>query len=296
MSTKLLVFCLALFATFANAQQLNCTVTVNSEKIPNANPQTFRTLEKSITEFVNKSDWTGESYRQGERIQCSMYITLDTYASDQYTGTIQIQSARPVYNSTYSSPVFNFNDKDFSFRYVEFENLSFNPTSFDSNLVSVLAFYSFMIIGIDADTFAPQGGRSWFEIAQEITSVAQQGGYKGWSQADGNQNRYFLVNDMLSSTFSPYRDAMYQYHFEGLDNMSKDLKASKQKIIEAVETLSTLNSVRPNAFLTRVFFDAKSDEIVSIFSGGPQVPITDLADTLSRISPTNSGKWSAIKF
>lgn len=296
MNNRILLFFFLLAVGFAEAQQLNCTVTVNADKIANANPQTFKTLQKSIAEFVNKTDWTGDIYKQGERINCSMFITIDSYASDQFTGSIQVQSSRPVYGSTYSTPIFNFNDKDLSFRYVEFENLAFNPTSFDSNLVSVLAFYSFFIIGLDADTFESQGGRSWFDIAQEVSNVAQQGGYKGWSQADGNQNRYFLITDVLSNTYSPYREAMYQYHFEGLDNMSKDLKSSKQKIVESIETLSSLYQVRPNAFLTRVFFDAKSDEIVSIFSAGPQIPITDLVDILNRLSPLNSSKWNGIKF
>ena len=277
------------------AQQLNCTVTVNSATITNANLQTFKTLEKSISEFVNKTDWTGEVYKQNERINCSMYITLNSFNSDQYSATIQVQSARPVYNSTYSSPILNFNDKDFSFRYVEFENLIFNPTSFDSNLVSVLAFYSFMIIGMDGDTFSPQGGTGWLEVAQEVANVAQQGGYKGWSQSDGNQTRFFLVNDMLATTFAPFRAAMYQYHFEGLDVMAKDLKSAKENIKLSLSTLSEIYAVRPNAFLNRIFFDAKSDEIVSIFSGGPIVPIADLVDNLNRISPLNTSKWTAIK-
>lgn len=292
---KVLTFLIILAAATGSAQQLNCTVTVNSASIPNANAQTFRTLENAISEFVNKTDWTGEVYKQGEKIDCSMYITLSTYNTDQYAATIQVQSARPVFNSTYSTPVMNFMDKDFNFRYVEFENLIFNPTSFDSNLVSVLSYYSFMILGMDADTFSPSGGTGFFEIAQEIVNVAQQGGYKGWSQSDGNQNRYFLVNDMLSNTFSPFREAMYQYHFEGLDNMARDQKTAKENIKASLTTLAQIHSVRPNAFLTRIFFDAKSDELVSIFSGGPAIPVADLVDNLNRISPLNSSKWANMK-
>lgn len=285
-----------LLAGFAHAQQLNCTVTINSNSIANANQGTFRTLERSIAELVNRTDWTGTEYRQGEKIECSMYITLNTYDSNNYAATIQVQAARPVFNSTYSTPIFNYNDKDFTFSYVEFQNLTYDPTSYSSNLVSVISFYAYMILGIDGDTFAPNGGTEWFETAQEIVSVAQQGGSKGWNQSEGNQNRYFLVNDMLSNTFSPFREAMYQYHFEGLDNMAKDQKAAKQKIAESIKTLSKIYSVRPNAFLTRVFFDAKSDEIVSVFSGGPVITAADLPDNLNKLSPLNSGKWSAIKF
>jgi hypothetical protein len=296
MSNKFFIFFALLTAGFAQAQQLNCTVTVNSNSIANANTNTFKTLERSIAEFVNKTDWTGTEYKQSERIECSMYITLNTYDSNNYSATIQIQAARPVYNSTYSSPIFNYNDKDLTFTYVEFQNLTYDPTSYSSNLVSVLSFYAYMILGIDGDTFAPQGGSQWLETAQEICNVAQQGGSKGWTQSDGNQNRYFLVNDMLSNTFSPFREAMYQYHFEGLDAMAKDTKLAKQKVAESIDTLSKIYSVRPNAFLTRVFFDAKSDEIVSIFSGGPAIAASNLPDNLNKLSPLNSGKWAAIKF
>lgn len=287
---------LLLFCGLSQAQQLNCTVTVNGDKIANANVNTFKTLERSIGEFVNKTDWAGGEYKQGERINCSMYITLNSYDSNQYAGTIQIQSSRPIYNSTYSSPVFNYNDKDFSFAYTEFQNLTYDPNSYTSNLVSVLSFYAFMIIGMDADTFAEKGGTQFIETAQEICSVASQGGSKGWTQSEGTQNRYFLVNDMLSNTYSPFREAMFEYHFEGLDTMAKDLKPAKEKIASSIKTLSKLYQVRPNAFLTRVFFDAKSDEIVSIFSGGPDISFPELSDNLNKLSPLNSGKWNTIKF
>ena len=287
---------LVLCGLSAQSQQLNCQVTVNYDKIPNQNVNAFRTLERSLNEFVNNTDWTGTSYNQSQRIQCSMFITLNSFDSDQYTATIQVQSSRPVYDSTYSTPILNVNDKDFNFRYIEYENLVFSPNTFESNLVSTIAFYCYMIIGMDADSFAPEAGTPWLEVAREITSVAQQGGYKGWSQSDGNQNRFFLVNDMLSATYAPFRQAMYEYHFKGLDMMAKDQKAAKENIIASLETLARVHSVRPNAYLTRVFFDAKSDEIVSIFSGGPSVSITGLVENLGRLSPLNNTKWSAIKF
>lgn len=292
------IFSLFLVLIFGctQAQELNCIVTVNADKIGSTNTQVFKTLEKSLNEFMNKTAWTGQVYKQNEKINCSMFITLTGYSSDQFTGTIQVQSSRPVFNSTYASPVLNYNDKDFNFRYIEFENLTYNPTSFDSNLVSVMAFYSYMIIGMDADTFSPQGGSKYLEMAQDVSNVALQGGFKGWSQADGNQNRYFLINDMLSNTFSPFRESMYQYHYEGLDMMNKDLKLAKENIKSSLKTIGKIYEVRPNAFLTRVFFDAKSDEIVSIFSGGPNIAIADLVENLNKISPLNSSKWAGIKF
>ena len=226
---------------------------------------------------------------------CDTNVQVNSYDSNQFTATLQVQSTRPIFNSTYASPIFNYMDNDFSFRYVEFETLQFNPSTFDSNLVSVLAFYSYMIIGFDADTYALMSGNKHYEIAQQIASVAQQSGYKGWSQTDSNQNKYFLANDVLSGTFDAYRTALYQYHREGLDVMSSDLKTGKDKVIVALNTLSEIYKVRPNAFLTRVFFDAKVDELVSILSGGPRVSLSDTIESLNRMSPLNTSKWSAIK-
>ncbi len=278
-----------------NSQQLNCTITVNSQQITNVNQQIFKTLQSSLTDFVNKTDWTGQVMKQNEKINCSIYITLTSGSTDQFSGTIQVQSSRPIFDSSYSSPVFNFNDKDFNFRYVEFENLIYNPNAFDSNLVSVIAYYCHVILGLDADSFVENSGTPFLDAAQNIASMAQQSGYKGWSQSEGNQNRYFLISDLLSPTFKEIRSASFQYH-SALDGMTKDLKVAKEKVKSAVIGLKNVHSVRPNAFLTRVFFDAKSDEIVSIFSGGPSISITDLVDNLNRVSPMNSSKWSTIKY
>ena len=292
---NILILFLVLIFSCSQARELNCTVTVNAQKLPNANQSVFKTLETALNEFVNRTQWTSQNFKQNEKINCSMYITISSNNSDQFVATIQVQSSRPIHNSSYASPILNFNDKDFSFKYAEFESLNYNPTAFESNLVSVISFYSYVILGMDADSFVAESGNTYFETAQNISNVAQQSGYKGWNQADGNQSRYFLINDLLSPTFREVRQTMYDYH-NGLDLMNQDLKASKEKIKKSLLNLSKLNATRPNAFLTRVFFDAKSDEIVSIFSGGPTISITDLVDNLNRISPLNSSKWSSIKY
>jgi hypothetical protein len=292
---KIIIFLLFLVSSVVQSQQLNCTVTVNAQKMANPNQQVFKTLQSTLTDFINKTDWTGQVMTQNEKINCSIYITLLSGSTDQFSGTIQVQSSRPVYDSSFSTPIFNFNDKDFNFRYTEFENLIYNPTSFDSNLVSVISFYCNIILGLDADSFVAQSGTSQLDVAQNIANVAQQGGYKGWTQSDGNQNRYFLINDLLSPTFSEVRNVSFHYN-TALDGMSKDLKTAKEKIKTALLGLNEVHSIRPNSFLTRVFFDAKSDEIVSLFSGGPSVSITELVDSLNRVSPMNSSKWSSIKY
>ncbi|WP_395054150.1 DUF4835 family protein, partial [Flavobacterium sp.] len=232
---SLLVF-LSVF--MSQSQELNCKVVVDYSKLAATNSQVFKNLQLSLNDFVNKTAWTDKKFEQNERIDCSIFITLNGYDSNQFDATIQVQSSRTIFNSTYSSPILNINDKDFSFRYIEFEALNYNPNSFDSNLMSVIAFYANIIIGIDAESFSVEGGNQYFEAAQNIVNQAAQGGYKGWNQSDGGiQNRYFLISDLVSSTYKPYRDAMLEYHFNGLDGMATDLKTSKQNIITSINTL-----------------------------------------------------------
>lgn len=295
---RLILLLMVLVLSFTgNAQELNCTVKINFERITDANPQVFRTLERALGDFINNTRWTNRTYANNERIECSMFFNISAFDNaNNFSGTLQVQSSRPIFNSTYSSPVLNFNDKDANFSYNEGQVLFYNPNSFDSNLISLIAFYANMIIGLDADTFQENGGTEYYTVAQSIVSLAQQSGYKGWGQGEGgNQNRFFMVNDILSNTFSPFREALYGYHREGLDRMSDNPKEAKQNAAAAIKTLAQVHSVRPNAFLTRMFFDAKSDEIVSVFSGGPVITVTELVDNLSRISPLNSTKWNAIK-
>lgn len=292
---KIVFFFLFLSFGYVHAQQLNCTVTVNAQNMGNPNLQVYKTLETSLNEFINKTDWTEQSYKQQEKINCSMYITLLSHNSDQFTATIQVQSSRPVFNSSYETPVLNINDKDFGFTYTEFENLIFNVNSFQSNLVSVISFYTYMIVGMDRETFEFKSGDPYFQTAQTIATVAQQSNNKGWSQLDGNQNRYFLINDLLSPTYNEIRKTVFDYH-QGLDLMTENSKLAKEKIKSALLSLNKLYNSKPNAYLTRVFFDAKSDEVASVFSGGPSITITDLVENLNKISPMNSSKWAMLKY
>ncbi len=292
---KIVVCFMMLFFGLSQAQELNCSVTLNVEKLANTNQQVFRTLEKSLREFVNNTKWTSLNFKANEKIECSFFFTINTFTGDQFSGTLQVQASRPVFNSTYMSPILNINDSNIEFTYTEFQNLTFSPNSFDSNLISLMAFYANMIIGIDADTFALQGGSSGLENAQNIVSISQ-GHSKGWNQSDGSQNRYLLVNDMLSPTYGSFRKAMYEYHLKALDKMSENQKEAKENIKIALKTLKEVNDVRPNAYITRVFFDAKTDEIVSIYTDGPKINVTDVIEVLNNISPTNSSKWGQISY
>lgn len=288
---------LLLFTSTTQAQELNCSVKVNAQTLANSNQPIFKTLETSLTDFVNKTKWTTRKFKKGERIDCTILINVTSYGADQFAATLQVSSSRTAFGSNYASPVLNINDKDFNFRYTEFEMLVFNPNSFDSNLVAVIAYYAYVIIGFDADTFELNSGRPFYQQAQEIVNLAQQSTFRGWSQNDGgNQNRFFLVNDLMSGTFDPFREVLYNYHIKGIDLMSENVAKGKEGIKTALLDLNKVHAVRPNAFLTRVFFDAKSDEILSLFSSGPQVKIADLVDNLNRVSPLNASKWATIKF
>jgi len=278
-----------------NSQELNCTISINSDKIPGSNKQIFKTLESALNEFVSQKRWTNFNYKAQERIDCNLTLTILEQTGSELKGHIQIQSSRPIYNSTYLTSIFNFKDDNFSFRYTEFEPLLFNENSFESNLVSVVSFYIYTIIGMDADTFALNAGTSFYTKAQDVVVQAQQSGYAGWNQNDGSQTRFALIDNILSPTYSKYREALYKYHLKGLDAMTTDKDQAKTEIANAIFDLKSIFDVKPNAFLLRVFMDSKSDEIVDVFSDGPRFDTSKLKDDLLRISPINAAKWNKIK-
>jgi hypothetical protein len=225
-----------------------------------------------------------------------MVINVSNYENDSFSATLQVSSSRPVFNSTYSSPVYNYNDRDFNFKYLEFQNLVFNPLQFESNLVSVISFHVFMILGMDADTFTLNGGDEYFAQAQTIANYSQQLNGQGWKLEDGLQSRFALIDNLLSPTFKEIRSTMYTYHREGMDVMAEDTKKGKSTVIDTLSELQKIHRRRPNSYLMRVFFDAKSDELMDILSGGPSVNITEAVDILNKIAPMHSQKWRKIKF
>lgn len=278
-----------------NAQELNCTVSVNSDKIPGSNKKVFTTLETSLNEFVNQKRWTSFNFKPQERINCNFTITILEQSGNDFKGHIQIQSSRPVYNATYLTPIFNFKDDNFAFQYTEYEPLQFNQNSFESNIVSIVTFYSYIILGMDADSFMLNGGSNYYTMAQNVLAQAQQSGYSGWNQNDGSKTRYTLIDNLISPTYSKFREAMYQYHRNGLDIMSGETKKAKDNIGNSITMLKAIFDARPNAFLIRVFMDSKSDEIAKVFSEGPRYDTFKLKEDLMKISPINAAKWNEIK-
>ncbi|UCD62363.1 MAG: DUF4835 family protein [Flavobacteriaceae bacterium] len=297
MRNFLILFFSFLFASYINAQELNCTITVNADQVNQTNRQIFLTLERALNDFVNKSQWTNRIYNENERVNARMFITVTDYASDRFSANIQIQSSRPVFNTSYESPIFNYKDNEFNFRYIEFEPLVYNPNVFDSNLVGVISYYVYIMLGLDADTFALEGGTEFYKEAQQIVNQAQGSGSLGWSQnASNNRTRFVLVDNLLSNTFREYRIAMYNYHRKGLDILGDNNSTGKQVIAGSMRLFETLTQRRPNAFLIQTFFDAKSEEIQDIFSDGPKVDVVSLKETLNKVAPFYSSTWDEITY
>jgi hypothetical protein len=292
----LLAIVLLFSLTTVQSQELNATVTIDAEQTGQPNQQVFRTLETQLTEYINNTKWTDKVYKNQERIDCNFSLIISSYESDSFGATLQVQASRPIYGSTYDSPIYNYNDRQFNFDYIEFQPLVFNINNFDSNLMSVLAYHVYTIIGLDADTFEANGGQEYFDIAKQIVNTAAGSNFAGWRGTDGTQSRFRYNDAIISNVYKEFHDAMYKYHREGLDLMSEEPKRAKQNVITAIALLKNINDRRPNSFLLRTFFDAKSDEIQDVFSGGPSVEITRLIENLNRMAPTKRSNWSKIKF
>jgi hypothetical protein len=295
MKKYILIFGLIFLGNQAFSQELNCSVQINAQQTGQPNLSIFKTLENALTEFINETNWTNQNFEDHEKINCDIVINLTSYDAGAFSGSLQIQSSRPVYGSAMTTPIFTSKDSQFSFQYVEFENLDYNPNSFDSNLVSVIAYYVYTVLGMDADTFSPMGGSDYFQEANQIVGTAQQSSYPGWQPGD-DKSRYRFSADIISTDFEPFRQAMYTYHRQGLDVMSEDVKAGKQKVAEAIALMAQLNNINMNSSVVRAFFDAKHIELEKIFSGGPSVDITGVVDDLNDLAPQYSKNWGNINY
>jgi hypothetical protein len=293
---KILYILIFVFIAQVKAQELNCLVIVNADQIQNTNSQIYNTLQNEITEYINNTKWTNSNYKPHEKISCAITLNiLEQPSSNEFKGNIQIQASRPVFNSTYQTPIFNYKDDNLSFTYNEFQPLIYNENSFESNLVSILTFYAYTIIGIDADTFSLKGGEQFHQLAENVVNLAQQGGFSGWNRIDGSNTRYQLNENILSPVYEDFRKVLYEYHIKGLDLMSENKKEAKNNVANAIMNLQNIYNRRANAYLLRVFMDTKSDEIIDVFSDGPRINSTNLKELLLKIYPTFSTKWEKIK-
>ena len=282
-----------------SAQELNCNVQVVTQQIQGTNKKIFQTLQAAVYEFVNTRTWTNNVYSYNERIECNILINLtDQISSDEFKGTIQVQARRPVFNTTYNTTMLNFVDNNFHIRYVEFEPLEFNETSYLSNLTSILAYYIYIIIGIDNDSFSFEGGSLYFEKAEAIVMNAQNAPFAGWKpyEGSGNKNRYWLVKNILDVEYSPVREFFYRYHRMGLDKLESATNEARIEIIEGLRLIQEVYRKKPDPylFLLQVIFDAKADEFVNIFSESFTEEKGRVLKILKEIDPSNSRKYEKI--
>ncbi len=281
------------------AQELNCQVNINYSQIQGStNKQIFDQLEKSIFEFMNNTNkWTNNIYTTQERIECSIFITINQQlGTDEYSGSIQVQAQRPVYKSSYKTKILNVQDEYFQFKFQQFSQLEFNLNKFDNNLTSVLAYYAYVILAVDADSFAPLGGTEYWQKAQIIVNNAQSASETGWqSNQQGQKNRYWLVENTLQPRYKGIRDCMYAYCRNGLDMMYEKVDEGRANVQKALDLLVPVAKLNPASYPMQLFFNAKADEVINIFKGAQPDEKTKVQETLMIVDPANTTKYLKIQ-
>ena len=295
-----LLFLYCLFVTPAISQELNCNISVSTSQLQGTNKQVFVTLQKALADFMNNTVWTNNVFEINERIECNLLFNITAEVSTgSYEGTLNIQARRPVYSSSYNTVMFNYIDNDIAFDYLEFDPLEFSENTHISNLTSLLAYYAYIIIGLDYDSFSNDGGTPFFQKAEKIVNNAQSSGKVGWRAADsrGRTNRYWLINNILDQDYKPLRGFNYQYHRLGLDMMDKSVEGARMTIKDSLIELEKFHSSKPDPFMHyfQVVLDAKSNEIVQIFSAASSEDKRRIINIMTKIDPANINKYDALK-
>ncbi len=291
----IVVLVILIFAQASKAQDLNCKVQIITQQLATTDKSIFIEMEKSIFEFINNTKWTTDIIQINERIECNLIINVkEQLGIDEFKATAQIQSSRPVFNTSYNSTMFNYMDEDWTFKYIINQPLEFNENDARSNLTSLIAYYVYVIVGLDYDSYSLFGGTTYFQKARQIVNNAQTLPGKGWKAFDGTRNRFILVDNLLDNNFKPVRETVYKYHRLGLDVMSQNIDNGRDEIKELLPKLLKLAKERPNSMILNIFFSAKSDELVNIFSRAVQSDKQAIIQTLSEIDPGNSNKYQQI--
>lgn len=281
------------------SQELNCNIQISAQKIQGSNRQVFETMQRDIYEFMNNTVWTNNVYSYSERIDCNVLINIsEQLSADEFKGTIQIQLRRPVFNTTYNSTILNFIDNNFQFDYVEFQPLEFDPTTHRSNLVSVLAYYVYIILGFDYDSFAPFGGTEFFQMAEKIVTNAQNAPEAGWKPYDGsrNRNRYWLVKNILDKEYEEIRQFIYEYDIRGLDKMESSVSEARTSMAQSLILLQDVYRRKPDPYMYyfQIVLDSKSEEFINIFSEAFPEEKSRVVQILTEIDPSNKTKYEDI--
>mgnify|MGYP001684938154 FL=1 len=280
------------------AQELEAKVNVNHQKINQSSTAVFDDLQQQLTEFINTRQWTNMQFRKNERIRCTFNIIVNKYneSDNSFECTLSVQSVRPVYNSAYTTTAFSIQDPSFNFRFQQYDKLEFRPDVIDNELTALIAYYAYLIIGIDNDTMSPLGGTDALTVAQSIVNNAQSFPSKGWKAFDDSKNRYAIINDMLDSGMEPFRRMQYKYYREGLDIMAENADRGRAAITEAIGLLQKSHENKSLSSLPQVFTDIKADELVNIYKGkGTTAEKEKIVEILSNINASKNSSWRQMK-
>ena len=298
---KLSLLIILLFtAAISDAQELKATVTVVSSQVGNSvNPGVFRTLQTALNNFINNRKWTSDNFLPNEKIECNFLLNLEATAdANVYSANLTVQAARPIFNSSYRSPIINFRDENVLFKYVEFQQLDFNENRVSgsdaqvANLTAVLAYYVNMILAFDYDSFSLHGGDMYFQKAQNIVNNAPDGrAISGWKAFDGNRNRYWLVENMLNSRYNIMHDVYYNYYRLGMDKLYEDENQARGEVMNVLNLLNSFNTDNPNKMINQFFFQGKSTELIKLFSKAPQQDKARASELLQKMDVTNANKY-----
>ncbi|HWZ16764.1 MAG TPA: DUF4835 family protein [Mucilaginibacter sp.] len=296
MKTFGLYILLTCLCAVAAGQDLNARVQIVSPKIQSTNKRVFQTLETAMKDFLNGRKWSADAILPQERIDCNFVLNITAWdGSSNFSGELQVQSSRPVFNSSYTSTLININDKDIDFTYTEGQTIDYTDQNYQSNLSSIMAFYAYIIVGMDYDTFSRYGGSQYFLAAQTVVTNAQTGGSKGWKAFDGTINRYWLSENLTNSLYQPLRSIVYDYHRQGLDVMADNPGKGRKVISALLPLLTQVDRQRLGAMFPLVFFTAKSDELVSIFNKAASQERLQAMNILSQVDPANGLKYQALQ-
>ena len=292
-----LVLFLAIVSFAVKAQELQCEVTVNSDQIQYTDKQLFTDMQNQIQELLNTRRWTNQPYRLEERIKCRILINLiEMPQLGMFKANVQVLSARPAYGTGYETILFSFIDKDWTFEFSDAQRLDYAENNFTSNLSSMVAFYAYMVIGMDNDSFGKLGGAQAFDKARSIVNLAssQGAGYPGWKAFEGNRNRYWLIDNLQDPQFVPFREGIYTMHRLGLDMMGQNPEQARRAVLTVLQDIQKLSQQKPGAVIIRSFFEAKADELVNIFKTAAPADKQAAFTILSQVDPTNNSKYEVL--
>ena len=299
MKRYLLLGAIFLLGWQAKAQELNVTVKINIQKLQTVDPKVFETLEQTVNEFLNSQKWTEDIFEPEERINCNFLLTIQEELSPtSFKADLAIQSSRPVFGSSYESPLLNHIDKELTFSYEQFQPVQFSRNTFNDNLSAVLSFYVYVILGMDYDSFSPFGGETYYQIAQEILNTVPQAvanSAGGWRSIDGNRNRFWMIENILSPRVRPYRQAMYDYHRQALDTMVDDIPTARAILVQAVDNIGKVNQSYPNSMIVQMFANTKTQELVEIFKKGTRQEQDQVIRVMTRLDPSGVSKYRAMR-